>query len=185
MGRDKKLENTALVFLIRGLLHNWKISLCYFVSAGPVNSSSLAKIIPLVIIKLKKLSFNPMVLVCDQGSNNRSALGLLGATSENPMISINDYNVFNCFDAPHLLKSVRINFMNKKIQFVVTHKHVAWTDITTTYKIDLMSNTTRAMVKITPNHIEPTNFQKMRVKYAAQIFSHTVAAAVKTAASTQ
>ncbi|KAF2879279.1 hypothetical protein ILUMI_26897 [Ignelater luminosus] len=41
------------------------------------------------------------------------------------------------------------------------------------------------MLKITPAHMSPSNFQKMRVKYAAQIFSYTVSAAIKTASITK
>lgn len=184
LGRDNKLANNALVFYIRGLLHNWKIPFCYFVSADSVNGDSLKDIIKQVIKKLKQMTFNPLVLVCDQGSNHRRAFDLLGATKENPMIDIEGQKIFTLFDVPHLLKSLRNNFMNKTLQMVVKNKPVAWTDITKTYEIDQRSLTTRAMLKLTSIHIAPTNFQKMRVKYAAQIFSHTVAAAIKTATAT-
>lgn len=185
LGRATNFANTGLVFMIRGLLHNWKIPLCYFVSAGAVNSSSLQQIIRLVIKKLQDMSFKPTVLVCDQGSNNRSALALLGASKEQPTIEIEGQKIFTCFDAPHLLKSIRNNFMNTKLLFVINKRPVAWTDVAKTFEIDQKSATTRAMLKITSNHITPTNFQKMRVKLAAQIFSHTVGSAIKTAAATK
>lgn len=44
--------------------------------------------------------------------------------------------------------------------------------------------TTRAIFKITPARISPSPFQKLRVKYASQIFSHTVSVAIKTASIT-
>uniref|UniRef100_A0A1Y1L874 Transposable element P transposase n=1 Tax=Photinus pyralis TaxID=7054 RepID=A0A1Y1L874_PHOPY len=37
------------------------------------------------------------------------------------------------------------------------------------------------MYKITQEHLNPNSFQKMRVKFAVQIFPHTVAAAIKSA----
>lgn len=184
LGREEKLANTALVFLIRGLFHNWRIPFGYFVSAGPVNSDALQQIIVSVISALKNMSFNPKVIVCDQGSNNRKALALLGATKRNPMIDIGGEDIYSVFDTPHLLKSLRNNFMNTKLQFVVNGKYVSWRDVTETYEIDQKSMTTRTMLKITPCHLTPTNFQKMRVKYASQIFSKTVAAAIKTATLT-
>ncbi|KAF2890908.1 hypothetical protein ILUMI_15265 [Ignelater luminosus] len=131
------------------------------------------------------MSFKPLVLVCDQGSNNRRALKELGASKENPVININGQEVYTCFDAPHLLKCLRNNLMNTKVQFFINKKAVSWTDVEATYEVDKRSMTTRAMVKITPAHMSPSNFQKMRVKYAAQIFSHTVSAAIKTASITK
>lgn len=184
LGKEDKIGNTALVFFIRGLFNNWKIPFCYFISAGPVKSPSLQHIIVEVIRRLRELTFNPMVLVCDQGSNNRSAMKLLGASSENPAITIDEKKIFTCFDVPHLLKSLRNNFINPKLKFVIDNVPVSWSDVTKTYEIDQNSNTTRAMLKIGEKHLYPTNFQKMRVKYAAQTFSNSVAAAVETAART-
>ncbi|KAF2884419.1 hypothetical protein ILUMI_21743 [Ignelater luminosus] len=168
-----------------GLLHNWKIPLGYFVSSGSVNSIALQHIIETVINKLKDISFKPLVLVCDQGSNNRRVLKQLGASKENPVININGQEVYTSFDAPHLLKCLRNNFMNTKVQFFINKKAVSWTDVEATYEVDKRSMTTRAMLKITPAHMSPSNFQKMRVKYAAQIFSHTVSAAIKTVSITK
>lgn len=181
LGRNTKLAKNALVFYIRGLLYSWRIPLCYFVSAGPVNSDLLQTIIIEVIKKLRELTFDPLALVCDQASNNRRALTLLGATKEEPTICVEGHKIFTLFDVPHLLKSQRNNFMNPKLQYIVNQNPVTWSDVTKTFEIDQGSATTRTMLKITSIHIAPTNFQKMRVKYAAQIFSHTVAAAIKTA----
>ena len=46
------------------------------------------------------------MLVCDQGSNNRKAMELLGATAEDPEIQIDGEKIFTSFDAPHLIKSL-------------------------------------------------------------------------------
>lgn len=182
LGRTTKFANSALVFYIRGLLYSWKTPFCYYVSAGPVKSDLLKIIIIEVIKKLRHLTLNPLALVCDQASNNRRALSLLGATKVQPIINIDGHKVCTLFDVPHLLKSHRNNFMNEKLQYIVNDNAVAWRDITETYEIDQKSGTTRTMPKITSIHVAPTTFQKMRVKYAAQIFSHTVASAIKTAA---
>lgn len=75
--------------------------------------------------------------------------------------------------------------MNKRLQFLFDNKPIKWDDITKTYELDKQSSTTRTLLKITNVHIAPSNFQKMRVKYAAQIFSNTLGAAIKTAADTK
>ncbi|XP_031338009.1 uncharacterized protein LOC116175207 [Photinus pyralis] len=124
------------------------------------------------------------MVVCDQGSNNRKALASLGASKDNVKIFINGMEIYTCFDTPHLIKSLRNNFMNTKLKIVVDGNEVSWHDFVDTYKIDHKSNVTRAMLKITDTHVNPTTFQKMKVKYAVQVFSHSVAAAIATCAET-
>jgi phosphomevalonate kinase len=60
-------------------------------------------------------------------------------------------------------------------------KKNSWDDIRQVYEIDKKSNTTRALNKISDIHLNPNAFQKMRVKYATQIFSHTMSSALYTA----
>jgi len=185
LGTSSDLGNNALVVMIRGLLHNWKMPLAYYISSGPVNSRNLQQIIVNVFVELKQMSFCPAALVCDQGSNNRSAVQALGATKEDPTFEIEGDKIVVIFDAPHLLKSLRNNLMNSKVQFHTKDGLVCWKDIVDTFEIDKMSQSTRALLKITTKHMYPNSFQKMKVKYAAQIFSKTVSATVKTAYQTK
>lgn len=184
LGRREVAANTALVFYLRGLLFNWKIPLCYFLSKGPVKGYNLEKLILHVLRKLKKIGLHPRAITCDRGSNNRNAILRLGATEELPYFTVDNSRIYTIFDVPHLLKSLRNNFSNLKLNFSVEGNPVSWKDVIDTYKIDQKSSTTKAMVKITNTHMNPNNFQRMRVKYAAQIFSHTVSSAIKTAHAT-
>lgn len=184
LGRRNRIGNSALVVLVRGLHHNWRIPLGYFVSKGPVAAILLKDIIKIVMLKLIQMSFEPMALVCDQASNNRKALILLGATLNSPKIDIGGFTIYTVYDAPHLVKSLRNNLMNTKLQIVVNGRRVSWNDIVETYSIDKKSMTARTLIKINDSHIRPNTFEKMRVKYATQIFSHTVAAAIRTCVHT-
>lgn len=47
-----------------------------------------------------------------------------------------------------------------------------------------MNKKSRALLKITEVHINPNSFQKMRVKLASQLFSHTMASAIRTCVAT-
>ncbi|KAF5281927.1 hypothetical protein FQR65_LT14453 [Abscondita terminalis] len=185
LGRNNKIANTALVFFIRGLIFNWKIPLCYFVSHGPVKGNILKNIVEHVILTLKKMTFIPVALVCDQASSNRNAFQLLGATKDNPTINISGSQLFTIFDVPHLIKSLRNNFMNEKLDIFVNNNLVSWSDVVQTYKVDKNSNISRALTKISDTHIFPNTFQKMKVKYATQLFSHTMAATILTCAKTK
>lgn len=182
LGKSGSLANCALVFYVRGLLKRWKFPFAYYTNKGPVPKQKLKLLLETVIQKLQEISLNPRVIVCDQGSNNRCAFSLLEATGTKSYFYVNDCKIYTIFDAPHLIKSFRNNFANVTNQWYVHGKAVAWSDITKTYELDRQSSSTRAMPKITPIHINPNNFQKMRVKYATQIFSHTVASTLKTVA---
>ncbi|KAL4135077.1 hypothetical protein QTP88_006734 [Uroleucon formosanum] len=57
-------------------------------------------------------------------------------------------------------------------------------DIKDTYELDKLSKKSKSLGKITDAHIHPTSFQKMRVKLAAQIFSYSMSAAIRTCAAT-
>ncbi|KAF5294878.1 hypothetical protein FQR65_LT10676 [Abscondita terminalis] len=180
LGRNEQIGDTALIFYIQGLLHYWKIPFCYYISSGPTKYDVLKELIGSVITELINISLKPMVLVCDQGATNRSVLTKLGATQEHPVVYINNYKIFTCFDPPHLLKNLRDNFMNPRLNFLINKKAVSWNDVVQAYEIERNNMTSRALRTISHACITPNVFQKLRVKFAEQIFSNTMSSAVST-----
>lgn len=85
--------------------------------------------------------------------------------------------MFYFFDAPHLLKCLRNNLI--KYDIIFNGQTASWTDIENFYKID-STQEIRCAPKLQYGHIYPNNWQKMNVFYAAQIFSHTLSAAMCT-----
>lgn len=79
------------------------------------------------------------------------------------------------FDVPHLLKSTRNNFFKYQLTFL--NSTTSKKNLVDFYKTDQGLN--RLAPKLTEIHINPGPFQKMKVKYAYQIFSNTVAAGMK------
>lgn len=77
---------------------------------------------------------------------------------------------------PHLIKSVR-NTLLKNDNFIGNYR-VSWRDIINVYNLDKQSNTAKTLLKIIDQHVNPNTFEKMREKYATQIFNHRVAAAI-------
>nr|CAH7745521.1 unnamed protein product [Callosobruchus chinensis] len=150
------------------MLFSWKLPFCYYLSKGTVKGEILEKIIANIIMKLHQINLSPCVIVADQGPNNRNAFKRLGATKENPVVMINEKEIFLMFDTPHLLKSLRNNLMNKKVDIID----------------DKRSSMGRSMVKITHKHVNPNAFEKMKVRYAVQVFSNSVCAAIMTAVAT-
>ena len=64
-----------------------------------------------------------------------------------------------------------------KYNFKFGQYTATWQDIVNFYKKDKELQI-RAAPKLTDKHIRPNNFAKMKVKYATQVLSHTVAASI-------
>nr|CAI5818964.1 unnamed protein product [Callosobruchus analis] len=173
-GRNAVLADSALVFYVRGMLFGWKLPFCYYLSKGPVKGQMLEKIIRNIIMKLHQISLCPRVIVADQGLNNRNAFKRLGATKENPVVMINEKEILFMFDTSHLLKSLRNNLMNKKVDIIIDGIKINWEYFEKTCIIHKRSSM--------GNGKDYANtFEKMRVRYAVQLFSNSVCAAIITA----
>lgn len=83
---------------------------------------------------------------------------------------------------PHLVKSLRNNLLNGDL-VINENKLVSLNDTKTAYDIDTKS-VARAMIKITPTHLNPNYFQKMNCKLAIQLLSHSVSATIRTCLAT-
>ena len=101
----------------------------------------------------------------------------MNVSMERPYFQIRDKKYFTIYDPPHLLKSVRNKLM--KYNFGFDNKIARWKDIINFYKKD-EKLPTRLAPKLTEKHLDPNGFSKMRVKLAAQVLSHSVAAAIYT-----
>ena len=75
------------------------------------------------------------------------------------------------------MKCVRNNL--KTCNFIFDNRVAKWSHIRDMYNKD-KKRQIRLAPKLTDIHINPNNFQKMRVKLAAQVLSRTVASAINT-----
>ncbi|TGZ43804.1 Uncharacterized protein DBV15_12703 [Temnothorax longispinosus] len=92
-------------------------------------------------------------------------------------LKLNSMKIFYFFDMPHLMKAVRNNMITHN--FIYDDQYVSWQHIKHFYEQDKIRNL-RLAPKLTKEHIYPNNWQKMRVKYAMQVLSATLVAALKT-----
>lgn len=86
------------------------------------------------------------------------------------------------FDYVHLQKGVRNNLLNKNLIInrnktkCDTYQYASWDAIEKLYEIDKYTLfPVRNLRKLIDKHIYPALIPKMRVKYAVQVMSHTVA----------
>jgi hypothetical protein len=175
--RSSKIATSALVLLIRSISGNWKQPIGYALVNGSCSTDVLDGLIREAIDKLDVIGLRIVVVMSDMGSNFYSLANHLGITPEKPWFMHNNKVYFLMFDPPHLIKCIRNNLM--KYSFMFGNLVASWKDIEVFYDKD-KSLTIRSAPKLTERHLHPNNFVKMKVKYATQILSHTVAASLCT-----
>ena len=173
--RTNKLANSGLVLLLRSISGKWKQPLGYALVNGSCPTDEMEDIMKEAIDKVEGIGLNVVVVMSDMGSNFQSLANRLGITPEKPWFLHNGKKYFLMFDPPHLMKCVRNNLMKYTIKF--DNYQAQWEDIEAFYNND-KELPIRAAPKLTDKHIRPNNFEKMKVKYATQILSHTVAASL-------
>lgn len=128
-------------------------------------------------MKLKNSGAKVHALVTDMGSNFMQLSRDLGISTKNSIFFVNEEKLFYIFDTPHLIKATRNNLIKHNFQF--NSKIASWAHIIQFYERD-SKQWIRAAHNLSKCHIEPNGFQKMKVKYAVQVFSNHVAAGMCT-----
>ncbi|CAK1588706.1 unnamed protein product [Parnassius mnemosyne] len=190
-GQERKAEfaDHAQVFMVRGLMYNYKQAVSYTFSSSATKGPELAKQIKEVVKGLQEAGLIVVASVCDQGTNNRQALKLLinetrgvylrkGEEPKENIILINEQEVIPLYDPPHLLKGIRNNLLTKNLEYYTKEgiiKTAKWSHLQLLYNENPGYKGIKLIPKLTENHVNPEKINKMKVKFASQIFSRTVA----------
>lgn len=166
--------------MVRGIGLKWKQVVGHFFYRGGVKTNILKSLLISAIQRVQETGFNVKFVTCDQDGTNRSVYRALQLTTEKPVFSVNDEAIHWFYDAPHLLKSLRNNL--RKYDLKVQDNIVSWRYIEQFYAKDREQGI-RLAPKLADHHLEKRGFSDMKVKYAAQILSRTVAAGVYTHAA--
>ncbi|CAK1597444.1 unnamed protein product [Parnassius mnemosyne] len=125
---------------------------------------------------------NVVATVCDLSAVNLKVFKILGATSTAPFFNFCGQEIVSILDPPHLLKCTRNLLIKHDIEvtsdFQCNEKPVKgtvkWSHIEAFYQLDKTNPNLVYAPQLTDNHLHPNCQQKMRVKLAAQVFSHSV-----------
>ena len=117
------------------------------------------------------------IVVSDLGSNRQKLIKSLGITATKPWFWHKGRKITYLFNTPHIIKAVRNNLM--KYDFCFGEKVASWDDIKIVYNRD-QKQPLRCCPNLTQRHLNPNGFEKMKVEYATQVLSHTVASTVLT-----
>ena len=182
------------VLMVKGVFKKFEKPIGYYFVHTAIDATFLKNAIIHAIKKLQEIGLDIITLSSDMGSNFLSLAKLLGATAQSPYFMVNNKKVFVLFDPPHGLKAVRNNFSKNIIHAdssiiapVFTEQqqpppqdnYISYEHVENLYVND--SQNANRLTKLTETHVYPNNFQKMKVKYAAQLLSQRVAAAMMTA----
>lgn len=167
----QKPASESLCFMVRSIAGKWKQMLGYFFSSSSTPSDILHVLVLTALQHHTECGLKVVGVVCDQGPTNQRLFSQLGVSPERPFFVFGKSTIFALFDPPHLLKSTRNILPKYNIRFGGSKK-AKWSAIEYFYAKD-SRNVYKVAPKLTNQHINVEN--KMRVKLAAQVLSHSVA----------
>ncbi|EFN69434.1 hypothetical protein EAG_03194, partial [Camponotus floridanus] len=184
MRRTRKFADHAILFHIRCLASGRKMPIGYGFCNSTTSSIQLSRCVKTWLTFLQRCGFRPKATVCDQGAANIAAINSLILETRAQHFRYNRQEcIVPLYDYVHLQKGVRNNLLDK---YLLLNKDAklserksqcaSWDHIKEAYEIDRKCfQHRRKMKKLTDNHIFPHLIPKMKVKFAVQILSHTVA----------
>lgn len=186
---SEKFSNHALVFMVKGIKKIYKQPVAYYFVQN-LQTNNLKEILKDVVKNVQATGLNIVATVCDQGSPNASCINSLvseakekylrsGKEWKNNIIIIDGKEIIPLFDVPHLLKGMRNNLLNKDMEYKNENqlKTIKWEYFQRIFEADKSHGELRLLPKLTREHVDPEKIKKMKVKIAAQIFSHSMAVA--------
>lgn len=167
--------------MVRGLLHNWKQPVANFLTGGALNNNLLSSALDKIIKAVLNTGLELRAVVCDQGTNNQSAIKYKISTNQ-PYFIYGHKKIYTIFDVPHLYKSIRNQLLKYDILYD-DNKVASWNDVRLLWQLE-NNKATIVACKLSEKHINPNNFDRMKCRLALQVFSRRVSAALLTAGTT-
>jgi DNA transposase THAP9 len=162
-----------LVFMVTSVnpdRKRWQQPIAYLHCSKSMDAKFLASQILFYLTLLICLGLRPVSTVCDQHPTNVKALKHIQHSSDVPVIKLHGIDIIFTFDAPHLLKCIRNLLLKNDLH---TNKGIVKFEyFALMYKYDL-KNFPRHCWKLKEVHIFPAGRNKMKVCYAAQLFSRS------------
>lgn len=190
---DQKFADHVLVFMLRGIAKKWKQPYAYFYCTGTTKTKNLIEYLKIVVTSVSQTGLDILATVCDQGGTNVAAINKLMADTSLKYASLNiekhnlsyeidDKEIIPIYDPPHLLKCIRNNLYTKYVVFTIDDIEytASWDHIRTMYDYDKKNESfeLRTLNKLHDGHINIEK-TKMKVSFAVQVLSHTVASTMK------
>ena len=176
--RTSKLAKSSFCVMAVGIVRKWKYPLGFIFTDTVMKHDLITRVIQKSVKVMEDEGFNVLGFTTDQGSNFEKAFKMMGCTSDNPTVKFGEEHYFVYKDPPHLLKNAR-NFLERRNVHVPGVPGVAsWNHIVTLHELDTKESL-KLIPRVTHQHITGLKFSsRMKVKYAANVLSHSVASAL-------
>ena len=178
LGKSTQPATHALVLMIRGLFSKWKHIIAYYFIRNTVARDILCQIIIRASEIIHNAGFKIIGVVFDQEPNQMSFLRNNGISANNSKLILDKTELSVILDPPHLLKNTRNNLMNYNIKFGQDQKTAKWQHLLMLFREE-NANSLKLEPRLTAAHLMLNSFSKMRVNYAAQLFSRSVSVAIR------
>ena len=188
-----ELADHALVFMIRGMSTNWKQTVAYFFSGRSIQGSALWSIASEIVCILGRIGIFVRAIVSDMGSSNQAMWRAAGIHAGRNSVScysnhpfLEGQKMYFLADIPHLLKNIRNCLLTQDIVLppdVLIKEHLISPKVSIQHIAAVINHEEDNELKIAPvlsrHHVEPGQYQKMRVSTAAQLLSHSTASVLR------
>lgn len=164
----------GMVILFQPLTGSWHQILGVFASRGNVKAALLSRIVVEAVLLTEKAGLKVDFITSDGASWNRSMWRRFGISGSSTSIKSSvphpveeGRRLFFISDFPHLMKCVRNGFI--KAPYKTPDGAVYMEHIKGAYDEDKCAVTLKVMPKITASHVNPNNFEKMKVNDMVQL----------------
>ena len=180
--RCSKLPAEQLfIVMLKGISRKWKQVIGYYLLSKQFSKSQINSILQNVFQNCHASNITPVAIVCDMETRQQAlATEILRVNYEKSFFNdkFTENKIFFVFDPPHIMKCLRNNFQSYDIEFK-PGKFARWDHIKALWNLECQAKI-RLVLKLSASHIFLGVGQKMKVVLAIQIFSHSVAAAIRT-----
>ncbi|KAE8738331.1 hypothetical protein FOCC_FOCC016192 [Frankliniella occidentalis] len=187
-----RIASKVLVYMIKGVTNGVKEVVATYSVASP-SVCQMYDWTWKVIRALESSGVWVIAMVCDGFSTNRAFIRMHTPVTPNENNIVFDTvnkaarhrNLYFIADVPHLLKTVRNCFLNSRWdklksrrRMVKNNKKISWDFIVKLYNSKKHKSLRKAF-KLNPMNVFPDSYSRMKVKYAAEVLSRTVAQALE------
>lgn len=197
LGDKTALGKHYLVILIRGLKHPWKQVIGHEVSGPSTDGFIMKHLICKTIAATASVGLRVRVVVSDMGSSNRAMWNTFGITVskheiKNYFKDDNGNNIYVMSDVPHLIKSIKNASLTQAIKIPIEvclreslpSELVSFGFIKELWISEINSPSSLCSLHhLSRNHLFPSQFAKMNVATAVQLFSPKTVVALEKAVS--
>ena len=180
--RSQEVATICLVVQVVGITKSWEYNLAYFFNKSTFKANKLLKILKQSISAVECEGFKILGVTTDMGSNFESLFSKLGVTEHNPMFKIEKNTYLVSRDPPHLIKLARNYLLKDDVSVPGFECKASWHHVKELLSI-IQRDSLRIAPKLTDEMVSKLAFaSKMKVRFATQVLSNTVAASLETLA---